>query len=60
MMDIIFMDIGLIIIVATILAFVARALKQPLIPAYVLAGIILIWCLMMKLIWRRDQKDLVI
>ena len=33
--------IGLIIIVATIFAFIARLLKQPLIPAYVLTGVIL-------------------
>jgi len=37
----IFYDIGLIIIVATFFAFFARLKKQPLIPAYVLAGILL-------------------
>ena len=37
----IFFDIGLIIIVATIIGFVLKMLKQPLIPAYVLAGIII-------------------
>jgi len=34
-------DIGLIIIISTILALIARIFKQPLIPAYILAGIII-------------------
>ena len=34
-------DIGFLIILATLIAFVARLLKQPLIPAYILTGIIL-------------------
>jgi Kef-type K+ transport system membrane component KefB len=34
-------DIALILIVSAILAFVARVLKQPLIPAYVIAGLII-------------------
>lgn len=34
-------DMGLIIVAATILAFVAAGLKQPLIPAYIVAGIII-------------------
>ena len=37
----IFFDIGIVIIIATVFAFVAKMLKQPLIPAYVLAGIII-------------------
>ena len=37
----IFFDIGFIIIISTFLAYIARLLKQPLIPAYVIAGIIL-------------------
>ena len=39
-MENIFFDIGIIIIIATAFAFIAKALKQPLIPAYVLAGIV--------------------
>lgn len=34
-------EIGVILILATILAFIVRAFKQPLIPAYILAGLIL-------------------
>ena len=34
-------EIGIILIFATILAFIVRAFKQPLIPAYILAGLIL-------------------
>ncbi len=34
-------DIALILIVAAILAFVAKILRQPLIPAYVVAGLII-------------------
>jgi len=37
----IFFDIGIVIIIATAFAFVAKKLKQPLIPAYVLAGIVI-------------------
>jgi len=37
----IFFDIGFVIIIATVFAFIAKTLKQPLIPAYVLAGIII-------------------
>ena len=40
-MENIFFDIGAIIIIATVFAFIAKALKQPLIPAYVLTGIII-------------------
>lgn len=40
-MEIIFFGIGLILIVAGIGAYFARVLKQPLIPAYIIAGIIL-------------------
>jgi Kef-type K+ transport system membrane component KefB len=34
-------DIALILILATVFAFFARTLRQPLIPAYVLAGLVL-------------------
>ncbi|MCD4759622.1 cation:proton antiporter [archaeon] len=34
-------EIGIILIFATILAFVVRMFKQPLVPAYILAGLIL-------------------
>lgn len=37
----IFTDIGLIIIVATLGGFIARFLKQPLIPAYILTGVLI-------------------
>jgi len=37
----IFLDIGVIIIVAGVGAYFARALRQPLIPAYIIVGIIL-------------------
>ncbi len=40
-MDTIFFDIGLIIIIATIAGYTARLMKQPLIPAYILAGLII-------------------
>ncbi len=36
-----FLEIGLMIILASLFAIVARLLKQPLIPAYVLVGIVL-------------------
>jgi Kef-type K+ transport system membrane component KefB len=35
------LEIGLIIILATILSFIVRLFKQPLIPAYIIAGVIL-------------------
>ena len=38
-MNNIFADIGIIIIIATLLAYLARLLRQPLIPAYILAGL---------------------
>ena len=34
-------DIALILIVAAVLAFIAKVLRQPLIPAYVIAGLII-------------------
>ena len=37
----ILVDIGFLIILATVLAYFARMLKQPLIPAYVITGLIL-------------------
>lgn len=37
----IFFDIGFIIIISTLFAYIARFLRQPLIPAYVAAGIII-------------------
>jgi len=37
----IFFDIGIIIIFATILGYIGRLLKQPLIPLYILAGLII-------------------
>src|SRR3989338_315666 len=37
----IFFDIGFIVVISTLLACIARLLRQPLIPAYVIAGIIL-------------------
>jgi len=40
-LDPIFLSIGLIIIVAGVGAYLARALRQPLIPAYILVGILL-------------------
>jgi len=40
-MENIFFDIGAIIIIATVFAFIAKTFKQPLIPAYVLTGIII-------------------
>ena len=39
--EIIIFAIALIIIISSIFAFIARFLKQPLIPAYVLTGLIL-------------------
>ncbi|KYK27102.1 hypothetical protein AYK26_00180 [Euryarchaeota archaeon SM23-78] len=40
-MEPIFFSIGIIIIIAAIGAYLARVLKQPLIPAYIIVGIIL-------------------
>ena len=40
-METIFFDIGLIIILAGVGAYIARLLKQPLIPAYIVMGIVL-------------------
>ncbi|MFH1408553.1 MAG: cation:proton antiporter [Nanoarchaeota archaeon] len=37
----IFFDIGFIIILATVLGYFARLIRQPLIPAYILAGMLL-------------------
>ncbi len=34
-------DIAIILIVAAVLAFIAKLLRQPLIPAYVLTGLII-------------------
>ncbi|MFH1591086.1 MAG: cation:proton antiporter [archaeon] len=48
-MENIFFDIGIIIIIATIVGFIARLLKQPLIPSYIIAGVI-IGPLVLKLI----------
>ena len=40
-MDIVFFELSIVIIVATLLGGLLRALKQPLIPAYVIAGLII-------------------
>jgi len=40
-MDSIFLSIGIIIIAATFLAYITKLLRQPLIPAYILTGLIL-------------------
>src|SRR3989338_6449420 len=40
-MENIFFDIGTVMIIATVLAYFAKLLKQPLIPAYILTGVIL-------------------
>ncbi len=40
-MDNIFWDVSLIIIVATLLGYLLKLIKQPLVPAYVLTGLIL-------------------
>ncbi len=37
----VFFELGIIIIAATILAYIAKLIKQPFIPAYILAGLIL-------------------
>ncbi|HIJ11135.1 TPA: hypothetical protein HA278_03710 [Candidatus Woesearchaeota archaeon] len=36
-----FFNIGLVLIVATIVGYLAKLLKQPLIPAYILAGVLI-------------------
>ncbi len=36
-----FFEIGIILILATVFAYLARILKQPLIPAYILTGVVL-------------------
>src|SRR3989344_7641098 len=36
----IFFEIGIVVIISTLFAFIARLLKQPLIPAYVIAGLV--------------------
>jgi len=38
--EVIILDIAVILIISAVLAFIARVLKQPLIPAYVLTGLI--------------------
>ncbi len=40
-MESIFFEIGVVIIIATLMAYIARLIKQPLIPAYVIAGLLL-------------------
>ena len=40
-MENIFFDIGMVIIIATVFAYFAKFFKQPLIPAYILTGVIL-------------------
>ena len=40
-MENILFDIGFVIIIATVFAYFAKLLRQPLIPAYILAGIII-------------------
>ena len=40
-MENLFFDIGVVIIIATVFAYIAKFLKQPLIPAYILTGVIL-------------------
>lgn len=40
-MENLFFDIGIVIIIATVFAYIAKSLKQPLIPAYILTGVIL-------------------
>lgn len=37
----IFFDIGIVMIIATVMAYFAKFLKQPLIPAYILTGVLL-------------------
>lgn len=40
MINVLFTEIGLMIIIATIGAYIAKLLKQPLIPAYIITGVI--------------------
>jgi len=40
-MENIFLDVGIIIITATVLAYIIKLLKQPRIPAYIIAGLII-------------------
>lgn len=40
-MDLLFLDMGIMLILATIVAYIARRYKQPLIPAYIMAGVFL-------------------
>ena len=40
-MEIIFIDLGLAIILATLLGIVAKMIRQPLIIAYIVAGFLL-------------------
>ncbi len=35
------LDVGILIIIATLFAYLARIIRQPLIPAYIIAGIVL-------------------
>ncbi len=37
----VFFEIGIIIIIATVFAFIAKKLKQPLIPAYIVTGLLM-------------------
>jgi Kef-type K+ transport system membrane component KefB len=37
----IFFELGIIIIIATVFAFIAKKLKQPLIPAYIITGLLI-------------------
>ena len=41
MIDLIFRDVGILLVVATFFGFIARAFRQPLIPAYVITGLLL-------------------
>ncbi len=40
-MDAVFLDLGMMIIIATVVAFFARFFRQPLIPAYIVAGLLI-------------------
>jgi len=40
-MEAVFFDIGLIIILATLVGYIVRILKQPVIPAYILTGLVI-------------------
>ena len=37
----VFFEIGIIIIIATVFAFMSKRLKQPLIPAYIITGLLI-------------------